>query len=110
VLAVRPGSVGLLNKTGDWELERLIFLFCLFESGFLHVALAVLELTVKTRLASNSDPPASSFLNAKISAVQHHTRLKSVIFARFIYSLFFFFFFFETGCVCVPLAILELIL
>jgi hypothetical protein len=33
-----------------------LFLFCFFsETGFLCIALAVLELTLKTRLASNSE-------------------------------------------------------
>jgi hypothetical protein len=31
------------------------FVFCFFETGFLYVALAVLELTLQTRLASNSE-------------------------------------------------------
>jgi hypothetical protein len=31
------------------------FVFCFLETGFLCVALAVLELTLKTRLASNSE-------------------------------------------------------
>jgi hypothetical protein len=32
-----------------------LFVFCFFKTGFLCIALAVLELTLSTRLASNSE-------------------------------------------------------
>jgi hypothetical protein len=40
-----------------WRVEQKVvrFVFCFFEIGFLCVALAVLELTLETRLASNSE-------------------------------------------------------
>ena len=40
------------------------------ETGFLRVVLAALELTLQTRLALNSDPPASA--SAGIKGTRHH--------------------------------------
>jgi hypothetical protein len=58
-------SLLLLRWTWYWTLRLssfsfflfcfVLFCFCFFETGFLCVALAVLELTLETRLASNSE-------------------------------------------------------
>jgi hypothetical protein len=46
---------------------------CLFETGFLCVALAILELTLYTRLVSNSVIHLTLHLCAGIQVVHHHT-------------------------------------
>jgi hypothetical protein len=64
----QTGSVGSLQYThvgkvvlGKHPIRDLEFLFvCFFQTGFLCVALAVLEFTLQTRLASNSDLPVST--------------------------------------------------
>jgi hypothetical protein len=47
------GCIGR-NLWGDMSI-LFLFLFLFFETGFLYIALAVLELTLKTRLASNTE-------------------------------------------------------
>ena len=56
-------------------LPPLLFLFSFFvffETGFLCVALAVLELTRQTRLASNSEIPCLCLPSAGIKGMLHH--------------------------------------
>ena len=60
------------------------FGFVFFETGFLCVALAVLELTLKTRLASNSDLPDS----AEIKGVSHRRPAFGVLFYSSVAFLF----------------------
>ena len=57
----------------DWELDRVLTFF--LETGFLCVALAVLELTLYTRLAWNSEirPPLPP--SAGIKGVRHDTQI-----------------------------------
>ena len=56
-----------------WSFVLFCFVFVLFfESGFLCVALAVLELTLKTRLASNSDIHLLCLPSAGIKGVCHY--------------------------------------
>ena len=57
-----------------WVFFCFVFLFfcCFFETGFLYIALAVLELTLRTRLALNSEICLPS---AGIKGVRHHTGL-----------------------------------
>jgi hypothetical protein len=49
-----------------------IFYFCCFETGFLCVALSVLELTLYNRLASNSEICLPLPPKAGIKGVHHH--------------------------------------
>lgn len=48
------------------------FISFLFETESLHVARAILELTMKTRLAYNSQLPDSVFQSAGINVVSHN--------------------------------------
>jgi hypothetical protein len=57
-------------------LSIFFFFFLCFETGFLWIALAVLELTLYTRLASNSEIRLSA---GNIKGVHHHTQLLSII-------------------------------
>jgi len=52
-----------------------LFGFLFFETGFLCVALAVLELTLKTRLALYSEICLPLPLSAGIKGVRHHAPL-----------------------------------
>ena len=57
-----------------------LFIYLFFESGFLCVALAVLELTLQTRLALNSERSSCFYLFARIKSVHHHTWLSLRVF------------------------------
>jgi hypothetical protein len=55
-----------------------LFVFWFFETGFLCVALAVLELTLWTRLASNSEIAYLCLPSAGIKGVRHHHPARNI--------------------------------
>lgn len=54
----------------------VIFICLFFKTGFHYVALASLEITMKTRLASNSETICFCFLSGVIKGVYHHASLE----------------------------------
>jgi hypothetical protein len=65
-----------------------LFDFCLFCDRFSHCSQAALELTMKPRLASNSQSSCLSLLSSCITTVLHHTQKQFYILLRRRFSKF----------------------
>jgi hypothetical protein len=78
-------AVGLSPAREHWNIPSwgfvfgfFFFFFWFFETGFLCVALAVLELTLWTRLASNSEIAYLCLPSAGIKGVRHHHPARNI--------------------------------
>jgi hypothetical protein len=70
-----PGSKPLYTISFEDDFF-FFFFFLILETGFLCVAVAVLELTLKSRLASNSEICLPLPSSAGIKGVYHHAWLR----------------------------------
>jgi hypothetical protein len=71
------------------SIGSLFFFFFFFETGFLCVALAVLALTLYTRLTSNSEIRLPLPPSAGIKGVRHHARQRPHYYSSYYSPLYF---------------------